>query len=103
MSETETSAAPKPRKKARKPVKRAHAPRARPDPAAPPPAAAYPGLSHKECGNTCGPNGCAITGTKFCGHPAKGGFSFIDKGDPAALRRYEDAQKQLAAAALDKP
>ena len=102
MTDTETPSAPKPRKKARKPVKRAvRKPAVTAEP--PPPAAAYPGLSHKECGNTCGPNGCAITGMKFCGHPAKGGFSFVDKGDPAALRRYEDAQKQLAADALDRP
>lgn len=102
----EDQIAPKPAKKKvvkkRKAAKRA--PRAadpRPQVVAPP-AETYPGLTKADCAAGCGRDGCTITGSKFCGHPAKGGLSFVDKHDPAALDRFAAAQKQLGLAAIER-
>lgn len=96
-------AAPKPIKKTRKKrkiVKRA--PRVAAAPVEKKAKQTFAGLTTAECAIACSPKGCEISGNNCCGHPAKGGLSFINKNDPAALERFVAAQKQLGIAAVDK-
>ena len=63
---------------------------------------AYPGLTETNCCNTCGPEGCTISGQSYCAHPRKGGLHFWQMQDGAALRRLQSAQKQLATTSAEK-
>jgi hypothetical protein len=63
--------------------------------AAPKSEAPYPGMTHTACADTCNAKGCAISGSSYCAHPVKGGLQSADKGNPAALKRYQKAVAQL--------
>lgn len=65
-------------------------------------AVAYPGLTETECAKGCSQKGCVISGNLTCAHPRKGGLRGPDMSDPAALRRLQAAQKQLATTAAEK-
>jgi len=83
----------KPKKKARK-----RQVRTKPEAAT----TAYPGLTETDCAKACSQKGCVISGNLTCAHPRKGGLRGPDMSDPAALRRLQAAQKQLATAAAVK-
>ena len=58
------------------------------------------GLTKTNCCNTCGPEGCTISGQSYCAHPRKGGLQFGQMQDGAALRRMQIARDKLAHDAL---
>jgi len=89
--EIETPVIPKP-KKAKKPRKVA-----KPKPEAA--KVAFPGLTETECAAGCTAAKCAISGANVCGHPRKGG---LQAGDNAALKRLQDAQKQLGLGMVER-
>jgi hypothetical protein len=103
MEETET---PRPKRKyvrkakakvkARKPVRRAAV--SEPDA----PDITFPGLTETLCAAACGPDGCVISGNSYCGHPRKGGLQAGDIGNQDALRRIQQAAKQLGMKAMEK-
>lgn len=95
MSMTEAPEKPvvKPKKKARK-----RQVRTKPEAAS----LAYPGLTETDCAKACSQKGCVISGNLTCAHPRKGGLRGPDMSDPAALRRLQAAQKQIATASAEK-
>jgi hypothetical protein len=62
----------------------------------------YPGLTESDCAQACSAKMCVISGNLTCAHPRKGGLRGPDMSDPAALRRLQEAQKQLATTAAEK-
>ena len=87
----------KPKKKPRK-----RQVRTKPEAKAPAAASAYPGLTETDCAKECSQAGCVISGNLTCAHPRKGGLRGTDMNDPAALKRLQAAQKQLATTAAEK-
>lgn len=69
-------------------------------PRQPKPAARYAGLTVAECCKTCGPGGCAISGTTFCGHPRKAGATNCQHSTEAQ-QRFLEASKVLGKKQLD--
>lgn len=59
------------------------------------PSAPFPGLTRTQCADGCNANGCAISGKNYCGHPTKGGLQPDEMGDPAALKRLQNARDQI--------
>ena len=104
MSMIENEVPPAPRKKrkyvrkARKPVRRAAREVSEPDA----PGVVFPGLTETLCAAACGPDGCVISGNSYCGHPRKGGLQAGDIGNQDALRRIQQAMKQLGMKAMEK-
>jgi hypothetical protein len=58
------------------------------------------GLTESNCCNTCGPDGCVISGQSYCSHPRKGGLHHGQMQDADALRRMQQARDQLSLDAL---
>lgn len=85
-----------------KPKKKARKRQVRTKPEAPAATAAYPGLTETDCARACSQAGCVISGNLTCAHPRKGGLRGTDMNDPAALKRLQAAQKQLATTAAEK-
>jgi hypothetical protein len=77
-------------KKARKPPRRASFQKPDNKPAAP-----FPGLTRTACATACTAAGCVISGKPYCAHPTKGGLQTTDMGNPAALKRLQDARNQI--------
>jgi hypothetical protein len=59
------------------------------------PTAPFPGLTRMACATVCNAKGCAISGKSYCAHPTKGGLQTGDMGDPAALKRLQQARDQI--------
>lgn len=59
------------------------------------PSAPFPGLTRTACADACNANGCAISGKNYCAHPTKGGLQPNEMGDPAALKRMQNARDQI--------
>lgn len=93
MTETPEKPVVKPKKKARK-----RQVRTKPQAVT----LAFPGLTETECAKACSQKGCVISGNLTCAHPRKGGLRGPDMSDPAALRRLQMAQKQIATASAEK-
>lgn len=99
--EVNFDAVEKPKKTAKKTVKkrRSAKKRAAPKPREGAPARAksdvpFPGLTRTVCADACSEKGCVISGTIICGHPTKG--AQVNQGDKAALKRLQTAREQLA-------
>jgi hypothetical protein len=86
MSEETEVKAPA-RKKAKKAVKRAAAPKKADD--------KYAGMTVKECCANCNANACVISGQPYCAHPRKGGLHPDEMSDNAALARRKEAEAKL--------
>lgn len=97
MSDEQTT--PPPAKKTRKKAKARRAPATRKPETA---KVAYPGLTATTCAAACNANGCVISGRPYCAHPRKGGLQNDDMGNSEAIRRLQDAAKQLAMTDTDK-
>lgn len=59
------------------------------------PSAPFPGLTRTACADACNEKGCAISCKNYCAHPTKGGLQPNDMGDPAALKRIQNARDQI--------
>lgn len=57
--------------------------------------APFPGLTRTACATACNAKACAISQKPYCAHPTKGGLQAADMGNPAALKRQQEARGQI--------
>jgi hypothetical protein len=62
----------------------------------------YAGLTPAACCDGCTAEGCVISAAPYCAHPKKGGLQNQSMGDMAAVKRFAEAKKKLAHAAVDR-